>query len=315
MLKRILIGICLLLFGNMAIANGAILLDRVMAIVNKEVITWSELYEAMEFEASSELKALNQQERRRVFKESESVFLEGMIDMKLQLQEAKRLGIAASEGDVNRAIDGVKKKYSMTDDMFSEAIKQEGLSISAYRKKLAEQITINRLVEQEVRSKVLVTEKEIDNYISENKELAKEAEGVVISHIFLRMTDDKKQVEERALDLYKRIMSGEGFSDIARQYSEDVSARVGGNMGFIKKVDISKDFMDVLAKLEVGKVSEPFWGSNGIHIIRLDEKVEIKTTQELRELVRQRLLEEKFKKTYKDWTKALREKAYVEIKL
>lgn len=315
MLKRILIGICLLLFSNVAIVNGAILLDRVVAIVNKEVITWSELYEAMEFEASSELKALNEQERRRIFKESESAFLEGMIDMKLQLQEAKRLGIAASEDDVNRAIDGIKKKYSMTDDMFSEAIKQEGLSISAYRKKLAEQITINRLVEQEVRSKVLVTEKEIDNYISENKELAKEVEGVVISHIFLRMTDDKKQVEERALDLYKRIMSGESFSDIARQYSEDASARVGGNMGFIKKVDISKDFMDVLAKLEVGKVSEPFWSSNGIHIIRLDEKIEIKTTQELRELVRQRLLEEKFKKTYKDWTRALREKAYVEIKL
>jgi len=313
--KKIILIICILVTYSFGVSEGAVLLDRIMAIVNKEVITWSELYEAMEFEASGELKALNEQERRRVFKESESVFLENMIDMKLQIQEAKKLGISASEEDVNRAIENIKKKYSMTEEMFREAVKREGLSIPAYRKKLAEQITISRIVDQEVRSKVLVTEKEIDVYISENKEAAKEIEGVVLSHIFLNKTEDKKQVEEKARDLYRRIMSSENFSDIARQYSEDASARSGGSIGFIKKADISKEFMDVLAKLEVGNISEPFWGSSGMHIIRLDEKIEIKTREDLREMIRQRLLDEKFKKAYKDWTKTLRERAYVEIKL
>ncbi len=315
--KKIIFIICILVtyFFSFDISESAVLLDKIMAIVNKEVITWSELYEAMEFEASPELKAINEQERRRIFKQNESVFLDNMIDMKLQLQEAKRLGIYASEEDVNRAIEGIKKKYSMTEQMFVEAIKQEGLSISAYKRKLAEQITISRVVEQEVKSKLLITEKDIDDYISENKDVANEIEGVVISHIFLRNTEDKKQLEEKAMELYRRIIAGESFSDIARQYSEDASARSGGSMGFIKRTDISKEFSDVLTRLKVGDVSEPFWGSSGIHIIRLDERIEIRSREDLRGIIRQRLFEERFKKAYRNWIKSLREKAYVEIKL
>ncbi|GER92968.1 hypothetical protein A45J_0699 [hot springs metagenome] len=308
---------CLLLivFGYTTIASSAILLDRVMAIVNKEVITWSDLYKAMEFEATDEIKAMKDDARRKFFKENESIFLESLIDMRLQLQEASREGISASDEDVNRAIENIKKKYSMTDEAFKEAISKEGFTLAEYRKKLSEQITISRIVDHDVKSKILVTEGEIDRYISEHKELEKESEGFNISHIFLRKTDDRKQLEEKAMGIYKKIKAGENFSELAKQYSEDASASMGGELGFIKKSDMSKDFLNILSNMKNGDVSEPFWGENGIHIIRLNEKKEIKGPNELREIVRQRLLEDKFNKEYKNWIKGLREKAYVEIKL
>jgi peptidyl-prolyl cis-trans isomerase SurA len=315
MSKKILFVVCVTVFGYATLANSGILLDKVMAIVNKEVITWSDLYKAMEFEATDELKAMKAEDRRRFFKEHEMDFLENLIDMRLQLQEAAKLSISASTEDVNRAIENIKKKYSLTDDMFTQAISKEGFSLTEYRKKLLEQIIISRIVEQEVRSKTLVTEKEIDKYIAENKELVKESDGFNISHIFIRKTDDKKQVEEKILDLYKKIKAGENFSEIARQYSEDASARAGGDIGFIKKSDMTKEFLSVLEKMKVGDVSEPFWGANGVHILRLNEKIELKSQQELREAVRQKMLEEKFNKEYRNWTKSLREKAYIEIKL
>lgn len=321
----LLAAYCLLLtvLGYTVIADSAILLDKVVAIVNKEVITWSDLYKAMGFEATDEIKAMKDEDKRRFFKENEAMFLESLIDMRLQLQEAAKAGITASDEDVNRAIENIKKKYSMTDEAFKEAISKEGFTLAEYRKKLSEQITISRIVEQEVRSKIFVTEGEIDKYLSENKDLAKESEGFYISHIFIRgarangqeASDEVKKIEEKAWGLYKRIKAGEDFSEVARQYSEDTSARSGGDLGFIKKSDMSKDFLNVLSKMKVGDVSEPFWSANGIHIIRLNEKREVRNPQELREMVRQKLLDEKFGKAYKNWIKGLREKAYVEIKL
>jgi len=315
MIKKILFVVSIILLGYTTFANSAILLDKVMAIVNKEVITWSDLYKAMGFEATDEIKAMKDEDKRRFFRENESIFLESLIDMRLQLQEAVKAGVSASDEDVNKAIENIQKKYSMTDEAFKDAIGKEGFTIAEYRKKLSEQITISRIVEQDVRSKVLVTEGEIDKYLSENKEMARESDGFNISHIFLKKTDDKKQLEEKAMEIYKKIKAGENFSDLAKQYSEDASARSGGELGFIKKSDMSKDFLDVLSKMKVGDVSEPFWGGNGIHIIRLNDKREIKSPQELREAVRQKLLDEKFSREYKNWIKGLREKAYVEIKI
>ncbi|MCL4536166.1 MAG: peptidylprolyl isomerase [Nitrospirae bacterium] len=315
MIKKILFVVSIILLGYTTFANSAILLDKVMAIVNKEVITWSDLYKAMGFEATDEIKAMKDEDKRRFFRENESIFLESLIDMRLQLQEAAKAGVSASDEDVNKAIENIQKKYSMTDEAFKDAIGKEGFTIAEYRKKLSEQITISRIIEQDVRSKVLVTEGEIDKYLSENKEMARESDGFNISHIFLKKTDDKKQLEEKAMEIYKKIKAGENFSDLAKQYSEDASARSGGELGFIKKSDMSKDFLDVLSKMKVGDVSEPFWGGNGIHIIRLNDKREIKSPQELREAVRQKLLDEKFSREYKNWIKGLREKAYVEIKI
>lgn len=316
--KNLLLTACCLLltvFGYAAIANSAILLDKIMAIVNKDVITWSDLYKAMEFEASDEVKAMKEEDRRRFFKESESVFLESLIEMRLQLQAAAKLGIFATDDDVKTAIESIKKKYSLTDEEFKDAIGKEGFTIADYRKKLSEQITISRVIQHEVRSKIIVTEGEIDKYIAENKELTKENEGFNISHIFVRKAEDKEKVEKRAIEIYKRIKAGENFSELARQYSEDASAKSGGELGFIKKSDMSKDFLDILSKMNAGDVSEPFWGANGIHIIRLNEKIEIKSKQELKELARQKLLEEKFSREYRNWVNGLRERAYVEIKL
>lgn len=321
--KILLLSVCTMVFYYATIANSAILLDKIAAIVNREVITWSDLYKAMEFEASDEVKAMKDEDRRRFFKESESVFLESLIDMRLQLQAAAKSGISATDEDVSRAIDSIKKKYSLTDEAFKDAIGREGFTIADYRKKLSEQITIRRVVEHEVRRKVVVTEGEIEKYLAENKELARESEGFNISHIFLKAargkgqeaSDDIRRLEEKAMEIYKKIKAGENFSELARQYSEDASARSGGDLGFIKKADMSEDFLDILLKMNAGNVSEPFWSANGIHIIRLNEKIEIKSKQELKEIVRQKLLEEKFSREYKNWIKSLREKAYVEIKL
>lgn len=295
-------------------AEAGILLDKVVAIVNKEVITWSDLYKAMEFEAPDEVKAMKEEEKRRFFREKEETFLENLIDLTLQLQEASKIGITANEEDINKAIEGIKKKYSLSDEQLRVVIQNEGYTFEQYKKKLAEQIIIGRLVDQEIKSKIIISEQDIDSYLVQNKEFL-QSEGFNISHIFLKASQDKKEVEDRAWEIYKKIRSGESFSDLARQYSEDKSARTGGELGFIKKSDLSEEFLNILSKMQVGDISEPFWSRSGIHIIKLNERREFKNQQDLRESIKKRLSEERLEKEYKQWVKGLRERAYIEVKL
>lgn len=314
MVKRVFGMVLLLVCVCASSARAAILLDKVVAIVNKEVITWSDLYRGMEFDAVEEIKAMKPEDKRKFFKENEMVYLENLIDTRLQLQEASKLNIGVGKDDVEKAIKSIKEKYALNEETFAETVRKEGFSIEEYKKKLGEQITVSRVVEQEVRGKVLVTEKEINAYLAEHQDEARNNEGFVVSYLFLKKSADGKQPEEKARDIYAKIKAGGSFAELARQYSDDRSARSGGDLGFIRKSDMSKDLLNVLTGMKEGDVSEPFRNETGVHILKLNEIKSFKTPQELREMVRQKLLNEKFSREFRNWVKGLRERAYVEIK-
>lgn len=314
MFRRGLIGSIIIMISFASTAHSAILLDRVMAIVNKEVITWSDLYREMEFDATEQVKAMKDDDRRLFFKDNEISFLENLIDMKLQLQEAARLGITTTDSDVATAIKNIKSKYSMTDETFNETILKDGFTPETYRKKLADQITMSRVVDQEVRSKILISERDIDTYLAGHKDDARDSEGFDISQILLKKKGDDKQLEQKAQDIYKRLKDGESFAELAKLYSEDTSARSGGDLGFIRKCDMSKEFLNVCSSIKPGGISEPLWRNDGMYIIRVNEAKVFTSEKEIREAARQKLLNEKFNADLKSWTKGLRDRAYVEIK-
>ena len=89
---------------------SAVLLDRVVAVVNSEVITWSELYKMMEYEAANRIRGMDEKEKGKVFKDNEAQFLQNLIDMRLQLQEARKIGIHVSKEEISEAIDSIKNK-------------------------------------------------------------------------------------------------------------------------------------------------------------------------------------------------------------
>lgn len=314
MFKKSFLASCIVIAGFVSVAQGSILLDRVVAIVNKEVITWSDLYREMEFNASDQARAMKDDERRRFFKDNEMSYLENLIDLKLKLQEAAKEGISTSDADVAAAEKNIKSKYSMTDEVFKETIQKDGFTLETYEKKLREQITVNRLIDQEVRSKILVTERDIDAYLAGHKDAAKDLEGFDISQIMLKKTGDDKQLEQKAWDIYKKLQAGENFAELARLYSDETSARGGGDLGFIRRSDMSTEFLNVCSSLKPGGISEPIWRGDGIYIIRVNDARVFKSQQEMREVIRQKLLNEKFDAAFKNWARGLRDKAYVEVK-
>lgn len=288
------------------------LLDRVVAVVDREVITWSELYRAMEFELGMDLRNLSEADRSRFFKENEARFLETLIDRKLQLQAAKRLDISASSEEVKEAVDGIKKKYNLSESDFKESLKAERMTIDEYKERLSEQIILSKVVSQQVRSKVIVSEEEIKDYLAKNK-----GSTYRIRQILIKKTKDRDRdsMMKKAQEAMARIKAGEDFSVVAFSLSEDPSAKTGGDLGVIKKELLSKEFLDVISKMKVGDVSEPFFTDKGLHIIKLDESLEQTGQEEMREIARKKLYERKFNEAYKAWIRSLRERAFIEVRL
>jgi peptidyl-prolyl cis-trans isomerase SurA len=303
------------LISMSAISRAAVLLDRVVAVVNQDVITWSELYKSMDSDASPQLKELKEDEKRKIFKENEAAFLETLINVRLQLQEAKSLGITVGDDEVKDAIENIKKKYSMTEDVFKDSLKKEGYTLEEYKKRLQEQIIISKVVNKQVRSKVLVSDQDVKTFMKDNKE---NSDGYRISQIFFRKPQDeseRKKIEEKAAEVLKKVKEGENFRGLAKTYSEDPSGSDGGDLGFIRKDQLLKEFTEAIASLKPGEASAPFWTERGLHIIKLEERREMKSPSELKEEAEKTLTDRFFAERYNAWVKSLREKAFIEIRL
>jgi peptidyl-prolyl cis-trans isomerase SurA len=300
------------------LSDGAVMLDRVVAVVNKEVITWSELYKMMEYDASDKVKALDEQARMKVFKDNEAVFLDRLIDMRLEVQEAARIGLEVSTEEVKEAIEDIKKKYSLTDKALEESLKKDGLTFEEYKKRLSEQILVSQLVNREIRSKIVLSDGDAKKYFDANRDKFSDGETFKLREILLKKPEhdaDRKAVEERASLIMERLKAGDDFSALAREYSDDPSGKMGGDLGYIKKSYMAKEFVEVLSHMKVGDFSSPFWTEKGLHIIKLDEKVPPKSAAEVMESVKKQLAEAEFTERYKSWIKGLREKAHIEIRL
>jgi peptidyl-prolyl cis-trans isomerase SurA len=272
----------------------------------------------MESEASDQMKALNEEERRKVFQDNEAVFLDKLIDMKLQMQEAGKIGITVSSEDVKEAIENIKRKYSLSDKALEESLKKEGLTLEEYKKRLSEQILISQFINQQIRSKVVVSEEELKRHMQSRTENFGDGEAFKLRQIFFRKPKDdseKKAVEEKASLVMQRLKAGEDFSKLAKEYSEDPSARLGGDIGYVKKNYMAKEFIDILSQMNTGDFSKPFWTEKGLHIIKLDEKVSAQSTNEIKENIRRQLAETQFIEKYNSYVKGLREKARIEIRL
>lgn len=298
---------------SISFAQEKFFVDRVLAVVNREVVTWSELYKYMEFISRDEIKNLNPDEKFKYFKQREEEFLERLIDTKLQIEEAERYGIFVSDSEIEAAINDIKRKYGLNDKEFEESLKKEGMTLNDYKKMMKEQIIIGRAVNSLVRSKIIITDSETNSYISSHPELSCEEEGYYVSQIFIKMRDNQEQVKDKINEAIKRLIQGESFSKVASQLSEDASARTGGSIGLLKRSEISPELSNVFSKMNVGGISEPLVTANGVYIFKLDGLCFKKNSETLKNYVRTIIEDEKFKKEYRLWIRGLRQRAYIEV--
>ena len=310
----------LLLAGNLLTAEksvGAVLLDRVVAAVNDEVITWSELRKAIELDGKAQLSGLTGEERERKIKELEKPFLNKLIDMRLQLQEARKMRFNVSASEVDDAVNDIKKKYNLTDEALDASLRQEGLTLQEYRRNLSDQILLLKVINYNVKSKVFISDKAIEEYYKANIGKYQKDEKVRIMQIFFAATEDaskKAAIEAKAQDVMRRIQKGEDFAKLAAEYSENPGRESVWDIGYVKRGGLLKEVEEAAFALKPGENSKPFRSAAGLHIIKVVDKIE-GGSGKAREEIKGILFEEAFNIKLDDWIKELRESAYIEITL
>ncbi|MBI4686852.1 MAG: peptidylprolyl isomerase [Nitrospirae bacterium] len=301
-----------------ALSYGAVLLDRIVAVVNNDVITWSELRQSIEQEMKEPLAGLKGEEREKALKELERNFLQRMIDVRLQVQEAKRIGIDVRAAELEEAVSDIKKKYNLKDEDFIATLRAEGFTLEEYKGKLSEQILLGKIVSTAVRSNVFVTDKEVADYYNANKEKYTKAESIRIRQILFNLPKEKAQkarLEATAQEILKRLRAGEDFAKLAEEFSDDPSKKFGGDLGYINRGSILKEMEDVAFGLKEGEVSSPFWSQKGLHIIKLEHRLDPSNPEKAKSEIKEILYEKAFRIRYEEWVKELRARAYIEINL
>jgi peptidyl-prolyl cis-trans isomerase SurA len=317
--KAVLAGVAVLFLCLSVQAAGV---DRIVAVVNDEVITLSELNGAFAPYQERLEAAYKGVEREQALTETKLTILNRMIDDILMAQQSRKAGIVVRDEDVDNAIEDLLKRRNISREELGKALERDGITLEAYRNGMRDQLVRIRLVQREIKSKVAVSDEEIGQYYRKNREDYEGKETVRIKQILLPLPKEadpavKEKLRADAGGLHKRLLDGEPFEAISANYAQGPAANTGGDIGYIEKGMILPEVEAVAFSLPLNQISPVIESPVGFHIIRVIDRrgAGIKSIESVREEIREKLDMEKVEKKFGEWLIALRVKSHIEIKL
>jgi peptidyl-prolyl cis-trans isomerase SurA len=260
-----------------AIANPAPAardLDRILAVVNDDIITESEMNTRL-----AQTKRQLAAEKIKVPPDAllRKQLLERMVLERLQLQLAERAGIRVSEAEVDRALESIARSNKLSPAEFQKTLGREGIDPAAHRNLIRMQVTIRQLLEREIANRITVTESEVANFLENHEGRAGLNVEYNLSHIFIAIPEAAspeaiQTAKQRAEDVRRQLRQGGNFEQLAVAHSQGPDALHGGNLGWKKAGQLPELFLAILKELPTGAVSEAVRGPNGFHLLRLNDK-------------------------------------------
>lgn len=298
-----------------------VLVDRIVAVVNNEIILLSEINTAFTPYRSKIEMTYQGKEREAALLEARQALLNRLIDMRLVEQEAKQNGIAVKDEEVMTVIKDMLGNKNVSWGDFTKELVKGGTSLEAYKNEIREQMVKMRLVQHEIKSKLIVTDKEIGEYYQEYRDDYEGQEAVRLNQIFLAFPNNpdgeaKSIARKAAAEMSRRLKAGESFEALTANLSPEV-AKVSGDLGFIVKGTAFPALEKVAFSLKKGEVSGIIESPLGFHIIRVLDKRGggLKPIEEVREEIRGKIEDRKMEEKFGIWLEGLRKKSHIENKL
>lgn len=312
-------GLFFILFG--LTGSGEAVVDRVVAIVNQEIITLSEVEKGMTL-LQEEMETGDRLERQKQIREHRGKVLEKLIEERLIDQEAKRLEIKVTSKEVETALEEIKRRNSATQEDIEKALEKEGITFEAYKKQIEKTIQGIKLVSWAVKVEPKVGEKELSNFYEKHIDQYRSQQTYRPAHILFIVPKETRpeeiqEIRKKCQSVLNKIRSGEDFGEMALLYSEDASSKDRGDMGYFKKGELLPAFEKEALRLRPGEVGGIVRTNFGFHIIKL---LDIRggtpaPFEEIKEKVRMDYFEREREKAFKQFLSTLKEKAVIEIKL
>lgn len=232
-------------------------------------------------------------------------FLNRLIETRLLLQEAQKLGLTVSEGDLDEEMTHLTQDYP--NDPFADyPLEEAGLEMEKWKEEHREKLLINKVIEREIDSVIHISDEDISRFYKDNR---KEFE--------LPMRVRARQItvatKEEAEALRKRLLKGEDFEELARQHSLSPDGKEGGDLGVFPKGQMPEEFDEVVFRHKVGAVSPVVESPYGFHIFRIEERFPPRTLslEEAQGRIRAQLFQERREEYFREWFQSLKSQARI----
>jgi peptidyl-prolyl cis-trans isomerase SurA len=291
-------------------------LERILAVVNDEIITEQDLQMIMAPVASQYRATYTGPEYDQKIKDARQEFLNKLIEDKLILSEAKRREVIVKDVEVDEMMSEIRNKFPNR-EVFLKAIQDQGLTEKKLWNRFHDQLMSQKLVSYEVKSKVFVSPGQINEYYKANPQEFTQGDRVKLEHILVR-TGPRSEGEARTLaeSLVSQIQGGKPFEEIAKSSSEGAEAKDGGQMGWIEKGQLLGEIDKQVFELGEGEITSPIQSSIGFHIFKVVEKQKfsIRPLSEVRDQIQDILFKKDLSVRLEKWVNGLKKNAYISIR-
>ncbi|WP_455200439.1 peptidylprolyl isomerase [Kaarinaea lacus] len=262
------------LASSAAVQDKSNAIDRIVAIVNDDVITFVEL----ELELDVIKKQLRQRQTQMPPEDIlQKQVLDRLVVNRIQLQRAEKRLLKVDDETLNNAIENIARQNGIGINEFRQALEASGIKYSEYRARVKDEMIMARLQQREVRRKITVTDQEIEDFLANQDLQGRSNEEYRLQHILLVVPEAAtpvriQEVKQKAQQLLESLNAGEDFSQLAIAQSDGQQALNGGDLGWRKLAEIPSLFSGLVKNMHQGDISGLIRSPSGFHIIKLAEK-------------------------------------------
>jgi peptidyl-prolyl cis-trans isomerase SurA len=324
--KLSLYVLCLLVLicgisANNVQADGPVVVDRIVAVVNDEIITLFDLNNTLKpYEANIEALGYAPEKKRETLFKLRSDLLNNLIDQKLADQQIKKNNLKVSTKQIDMAIERIKETRSYTDEDLRAGLAQQGLTMEEYRENLKQQLLRTNLVNREVKSKIVVTNEEVEEYYNAHRDKYAGARKYHIWNIAIRFSpnakaSEKQSAREKMEAILDQLKQGQAFKNLVKQTPNAPGMPEGSDLGLYELDELSPDLQDVIGNMKAGEYSPLLISGNAYQIIYLEEvlSTDAKAIADVKAEIQDILYEEAVNNRYNDWLSELRKRSHIKI--
>lgn len=295
------------------IRDGQTVIDRVVAVVNGDVVMMSDLQEAIVLARRGDARAPAETP------ELERMMLNKLVDHRLQVQEARREKIEIPDDELRTVLEDFVKRNGGQRDRLEAQLQAQGVTWDALRREMRDQLLAQKVRSRRVVRRATITEAEVDRYLAENRDRFDAGLKYRAGHIAVPAEPPSSPAAwERAKtevdSIAAALAGGADFGELARTRGKDPA---GGDLGWLARGELDPSFERPLLALQKGQVTEPVRSPAGYHLLKLVDREELTTERlaEARQQVRDLLLQKKAQERFDEWLEGLRRKALIAIRL
>ncbi len=302
-------------------SKAAHIVDRIVAIVNEDVISLTELNEAL-VPYENQIRNLGyppEKEREARYQLRERL-LNQLIDEKLAEQEIREAGIRVEKEEVDATMERIKKNRYLDDETLREELAEDGLTLEELRENIRKQILRAKLVTRKVKSKIVITDQDVKAYYESNVDTRKDENILSLRHILMRVPpgaipENTAAVRERMETVLSKLEAGESFEALAERYSESTFAGPGGMLGEFSEDSLAPAIRNAVSDLSPGEHSGIVTTPQGLQILQVAScgGGDGESPEEAYPKIKEKLYNEIVNERFQTWVDSLREKAHIKI--